>query len=344
MRLLFNHGLTPEELYTNVPEKITDKTWTWFIKRYGSSQSRGDAISDPFKYAINVILNKVIKKKKRFKSPVKDISYIDFEIVQNDKFELHRQKGRFQNIDFIESDFTGYMLRYYYKGKNDQIKNHPIHLGGELKQKFIDNINSGEKYYTIEDFQLSDVISEIHEKFKDLSKKELTEIIKLGFRRIHSCLKYGCAITINSKKFGNCYVYIGSINLNPSIQIKEYIARRDKKLRKIKYWRKEEFGNDYYIGLNEKSFLEWINLNKNSRSLVNFKKSLARKIKEEFSYKYKKTYVFKINLKKADSWLRWLENEQIRNVEYIGFYDSSVFTKSNITWKELIKENEKRSS
>ena len=56
------------------------------------------------------------------------------------------------------------------------------------------------------------------------------------------------------------------------------------------------------------------------------------------------SYVFKINLKKADSWLRWLENEQIRNVEYIGFYDSSVFTKSNITWKELIKENEKRSS
>ena len=84
------------------------------------------------------------------------------------------------------------MLRYYYKGKNDQIKNHPIHLGGELKQKFIDNINSGEKYYTIEDFQLSDVISEIHEKFKDLSKKELTEIIKFGKNntRLNSTVVY----------------------------------------------------------------------------------------------------------------------------------------------------------
>ena len=35
MRLLFNHGLTPEELYTNVPEKITDKeTWACQICGY----------------------------------------------------------------------------------------------------------------------------------------------------------------------------------------------------------------------------------------------------------------------------------------------------------------------
>ena len=59
------------------------------------------------------------------------------------------------------------MLRYYYKGKADYIKDYPVYLGGDLKKKFINNINSGEKYYTINDFKLEDVLPEIHEKFKD---------------------------------------------------------------------------------------------------------------------------------------------------------------------------------
>jgi len=30
MRILFNHGLSPEELYTNTPTKIIDKTKAWY--------------------------------------------------------------------------------------------------------------------------------------------------------------------------------------------------------------------------------------------------------------------------------------------------------------------------
>ena len=344
MRILFNHGLTPEELYTNVPDKIINRKWTWFIKRYGSSRSYNDAISDPFKYAINIILNKIINEKLRFKLPVKAIAYIDFEIVKDDKFETHRQRGRFQDIDFVESDFTGYMLRYYYKGKADYIKDYPVYLGGDLKKKFINNINSGEKYYTINDFKLEDVLPEIHEKFKDLTKKELSELIKIGFRRMHSSLRFGCAITINTKKFGNCYVYIGTLSLNPIFQIKDYVIRRNKKLRKIWYWERNKFTEEYYVGLNEKSFLEWVKLNKNSRSLFYIKSIIVKKIKEEFYYSYKNTHIFKIKVKKTKKWALWFQDKKIRDVEYLGYCESGIFTPSNITWKELIKENEKRSS
>jgi hypothetical protein len=50
---------------------------------------------------------------------------------------------------------------------------------------------------------------------------------------MHSAMKFGCAITINTKKFMNCYAYIGDLTLTPQKQIREYSIRRDRKLRKI---------------------------------------------------------------------------------------------------------------
>ena len=52
MRILFNHGLSVEELYSNTKSSIIDRKWTWFIKNYGWTQSYEDAIGAPFKYCI----------------------------------------------------------------------------------------------------------------------------------------------------------------------------------------------------------------------------------------------------------------------------------------------------
>jgi len=153
-------------------------------------------------------------------------------MVDGDKFTYQRQCGRFQNIDFIESDFTGYALRYYYKSKAYQ-KNYQIYLGGELKEKFLNGINSGIKYYTIKDTKLEDFLPKIYEKFSELSQYEVKKLILHGFRRMHSSLKYGCAVSLNTKKYFNCVAHIGAIYLEPSKQLKEYSIRRDKKLRKI---------------------------------------------------------------------------------------------------------------
>lgn len=232
MRMLFNHGLNPAELYSNTPKKIIDRKWRWFIKHYGATSSYENAIADPFKYCFGLIMNRVLDDKVRFKIPVRSEAYIDFEIVHGDKFEKHRQNGRFQNIDFIESDFTGYALRYYFKAKAYQ-KSYPIYLGSQLKQKFLEGINSGEKYYSTSDVTIDDFLDEVHEKFHHLDIKEVKNLLLHGFRRLHSAMKFGCAITINTRKFINCYAYIGDLTLTPEKQIREYSIRRDRKLRKI---------------------------------------------------------------------------------------------------------------
>jgi hypothetical protein len=177
-------------------------------------------------------MNKVIDEKIRFEIPVPSEAYIDFEIVSDEDFKRHRNNGRFKEIDFINSDFHGYAIRYYFRAKAYQ-KSYQIYVGSDLKKKFLGKINSGEKFYTTKDFTIKDVLGEVCEKFPQLEEKEVKNLLLHGFRRLHSAMKYGCAITINTRKYINCYVHIGTLTLVPDKQIQEYNIKRDRKLRKV---------------------------------------------------------------------------------------------------------------
>jgi len=343
MRMLFNHGLTAEELFTNTPKSTIDRKWRWFIDRYGSTASYEDAIAAPFKYTIGLILHYVLDNKTRFIIPNVPESYIDFEIVTGEIFEKQRQDGRFGEIDFIESDFTGYALRYHYKTKAYQ-KAYPIYMGGELKQKFLTGINSGIKYYSIKDVNIKDFLPQIYEKFSELSKTEVKKLVLHGFRRMHSAIKYGCAISIQTKKNINCVAHIGAIYLKPDKQIKEYSIRRDKKLRKIEGWKRPPFDGYYYIGLNDVAFEKWVDINQKARTILHFTNIIPRRLKEEIYYKAKHLYIFRFKRKNFKGWSYWAENLKLRDVEYLGEALDRQFTASNITWKQLIKEYETRRS
>lgn len=339
MRMLFNHGLTISELYTNTPKKVIDRKWRWFVAQYGSTSSYGDAISDPFKYCLGLVFNYILEEKKRFKIPYVKESYIDFEIVTDGDFIEQRQKGRFSEIDFINSDFTGYGINYYYQGKNYQLFR-PIYVGSDLKRKFIGDINSGVKFYTTQDFYLSDILPKVIEKFPELTPKEIKSLIAHGFRRMHSAIRQGCFITINTSKYLNCYIYIGNISLDPVKQIQMYSSKRDQKLRLIERWKRSDFDGYYYIGLTSKRLQEWAEMNKKARKLVTFTNVFARKIQEEFYYKNKELYVFRIKIKKFKGWAFWAEKITTREIEYIGEVNSLKFIPATKTWKEIIKEYE----
>lgn len=340
MRILFNHGLSTGELYINTSKKVIDRGWKWWNTQFGHSQTYADAISDPFRYCMGLILNRVIDERVRFKIPVNSEAYIDFEIVEGDKFINHRQNGRFSEIDFIESDFTGYALNYYFKTKAYQ-KNIPIYLGGELKKKFLTGINSGIKYYTIKDITINDFIDDVHQKFNLLTKAEIKRLLLHGFRRMHSAIKYGCAISIVSTRNINCYAYIGKLTLIPDKQIKEYSLRRDRKLRRIEGWKQTPFDGYYYIGLNETGLDNWIKENKTSRSISKFTNIIPRKIKEELYYKSKHIYIFRFKRKTFKGWSFWADELKVRDLEYLGEVINNKFTSSNKSWRQLIKEYEK---
>lgn len=343
MILFFNHGLSAPELFVNTPKKYCDRSLYWFRKNIRYSATIEEAMSDPFKYCLGIILHAVIDEKKRFKIPRVPESYIDFEIVTGEKFEKHRYDGRFQEIDFIASDFTGYALRYYFKAKAYQ-KSQRIYIGGSLKEKFLNGINSGVKYYTTEDFTIDDFLPDVYKKFNQLTEREVKELVLLGFRRMHSSIRYGCSISIRTHKYVDCTAFIGPITLDPEKHLKGYDFKRKRKLRKMEEWRKAPFDGYYYIGLDKSVMNEWIENNRLSKTIFKFNNVMIRRIKEEFFHKSNHIYIFRYKVKKFKGWTFWKEYLKARNVEYLGVSIDRKFNPTDLSLKEFIKQYEKRSS
>lgn len=313
MRVLLNHGLSISELYTN-PTKLKKVS------------------IEPFSYCIKLILEEVINKRVRFNIPNQN-AYIDFEIVTGEKFQKQRQRGRFKDIDIIASEFTGYFINYYYKAKAYQ-KAIPIYLGGSLRKLFLDGINSGIAYYTTKDITINDFIDRVWEKYKDFTREEIKDILLFGFRRMHSAIKYGCAITLTSTKV-DLYAYIGFLTSNPVNRLKDHDKRRDRKLRIIENWKRNYFNGVYYIGISSTVIHEWADLNKKSIKNIKFEKVFARKIKEEFFYKGKKFFIFQFDRKDFHGWFYWIPEIKIENCKYIGYTQNNKFYEEFISWKEL---------
>lgn len=344
MRMLFNHGLSAKDFYTNMPKRVTDKHWRWLIKHCGANKSSyEDALADPFKYAFFLILNRVLDEKKRFKPPIPSNSYIDFETVSGDKFIQQRQDGRFQEIDFIESDFKGYVMYYHLKTKTYK-RDINIYVGGDLKKKFINKINSGEKFYTIKDLTINDFMDEICEKFPALSKAELKRMVTYGFRRMHSALLWGCYVSIHTLRFGNCFAHIGKLYINPLKQIDEYSWRKDRKHRMIYSWKRQDYSGYYYIGLHAKQMKVFVEDNKTSRNTLRFKNCLAKLLMEEYNYRGNDIHIFRIPVPKFKGYAHYVEDKKIKDVVYMGHVSKLKFTPSNELWKDIIKNYETRSN
>jgi hypothetical protein len=99
-----------------------------------------------------LVLHKMIDEKKRFNIPQSVGAYLDFAVTKGEEdFKRAVQGGRFADINFVESDFTGYNIKYYFKTSKQSFA-YAVYVGGELKRKFIQKINSGEKFYSVHNF------------------------------------------------------------------------------------------------------------------------------------------------------------------------------------------------
>ena len=54
--------------------------------------------------------------------------------------------GKFNDIDYLMSNFKGYQIYYRYQYKGGY-REKPIYINSALKKMFIDNINKGKQYY-----------------------------------------------------------------------------------------------------------------------------------------------------------------------------------------------------
>lgn len=101
-----------------------------------------------FKKALQLILNDIIENNVTFQLPTGGRrSEIHMNSITGKKFQHARKHGKFLDVDFLESNFTGNQLALdmYYKG-GELKRTKPIYVNRKLKDKITSYTNSGKQY------------------------------------------------------------------------------------------------------------------------------------------------------------------------------------------------------
>lgn len=121
------------------------------IKSYKTKQLRRQKVKQVFREGTQQILNDIIENNTTFK--IQGVGYqggeIHMEAIRGSDFEKLRKNGKFRNIDFLESLFTGYQMYLYIHGKSDNFlhrKKYPIYVNKVLRDKLAKYTNEGKTY------------------------------------------------------------------------------------------------------------------------------------------------------------------------------------------------------
>lgn len=121
------------------------------ITKWKTKNERRSLIKRVFIESIHLVINDIIENNVTFKLP--GLGYyggeIHMESIRDSDFERARKNGKFKDIDFLETLFTGYQMYLYLHGKRDDFlhrRKFPIYFSKIYRDKLIKNTNLGKQY------------------------------------------------------------------------------------------------------------------------------------------------------------------------------------------------------
>lgn len=137
---------TAVDLFDNFnTSKISTKVKFW--GKDCRANTKSELAAQILTYCFYLIILDIINNNATFVLPtVNKEAFIHVKQFTGEQFKHMYRMGKFNDIDYLMSNFKGYQIyfRYAYKGG---YREKPIYINSTLKKKFIDNINNGKQYY-----------------------------------------------------------------------------------------------------------------------------------------------------------------------------------------------------
>ena len=121
------------------------------MSNFKTKQLRRQKVKQVFREGVQQILNDIIENNSTFK--IQGVGYqggeIHMEAITGSEFERVKKNGKFKDIDFLESLFTGYQMYLYIHGKRDDFlhrRKFPIYVNKFLRNKLNEYTNQGKTY------------------------------------------------------------------------------------------------------------------------------------------------------------------------------------------------------
>lgn len=141
---MFKHAFSVEEIYTGLNNKLLRGRWV--KNRYKNQKLLAAKI---FKDCFYEILLDIIENNVTFVLPLRYGNYAEIHMKQvaDEEFKRLYKYGKFNNIDFVLSQFTGNELVYRYTTHTVGTKEKPIYVNKELKKMIEKYTNEAKQYY-----------------------------------------------------------------------------------------------------------------------------------------------------------------------------------------------------
>lgn len=146
MRLKTQHAFASFDLYFNWKDRVPIP-FKVFHDKYACEKVEMFYAQVLF-YCIFLILCDIIENNITFMFPFIGNNRACFYVkcFEEDEFRRLYKKGKFNDIDYLKTEFKGYQIFYQWKSKN-RIREKPIYITNNLKERFHYNINQGKEYY-----------------------------------------------------------------------------------------------------------------------------------------------------------------------------------------------------
>lgn len=126
MNFATGYAFTSKDLFANFPlRKLLISREK--CKEIFNTLDRRAVVIRVFYYVVKIVLLDIIENNTTFKLPTQRECYIQMNRVQGEDFKKARRNGRWLDVDYLESNFSGYHLELMYVA-SERFIHKPIYI------------------------------------------------------------------------------------------------------------------------------------------------------------------------------------------------------------------------
>lgn len=288
-------AFTVNDLFYNFPYKKLKFNCQDCFNIIGNNH-RDILVKRIFRESVKIIIQDIVERNVTFWLPLNGNKKCNIHMkrVTGKDFQRLRKSGKWSDVDFINSNFSGYEIGFYMLGnRTPRVKT--VYVNKQIRETITKYTNLGKQYGDgIIDTTISDYFPQIQQLFPSILKEDIKRILIFAWKSVYLHNSYGGDLLISNN---SSWCYIGDLKSNALQHFKYYIKKLIVKIR-VNYKRKKIPYNGYcYFALSENQYQQYLQQkNKKGRpkKWFDFGTVLLYEILDECKLnEYYKQYIFK---------------------------------------------------
>lgn len=332
-RYALGHSFNLSDIVLNFPYKKL-KFSSIDCEKITGDRHRKTIVSKIFKYHIKLVIQDIIDNNITYWLPLtgKVEGCLKMKRVKDMEFKRKRQKGKWKNVDILNSNFSGCQIEFSLLGKRTPRYKY-VYVSPYYRDLIDQHTNQGMNYGDSKlDKYCKDYIELVHQQFSFVCSSDIKKILEYCWRVLYLYNSYGGDVLIQDSNF---WIYIGAIKSEPLQHFFYYIKKLSIKIRVLYKKKKIPWDGYYYFALNSLQYQEFLtqkNQRGRPRKYFKFYNILLYQILDECRIReYSKQYIFRIKVPtyiKSQYFLKELKTDKAELIitrEPLKFKDVLVY-------------------